>query len=126
MKAELLPTSLAVPNQTDNSEYRKLAVHLTNTKNATISVACIPLKKGEVKPFWTPMLKELSEWAPQTIAGDVNADGAFNVADAVALQKWLFGVPDVTLADWKAGNFCDDNRLDVFDLCMMKRELLKK
>ena len=72
------------------------------------------------------MLKELSEWAPQTIAGDVNADGAFNVADAVALQKWLLGVPDVTLADWKAGNFCDDNRLDVFDLCMMKRELLKK
>ena len=57
--------------------------------------------------------------------GDVNADGTFNIADAVALQKWLLGVPDVTLADWRAGNFCNDNRLDVFDLCLMKRELLK-
>ena len=62
----------------------------------------------------------------ETPDGDVNADGAFNVADAVALQKWLLGVPDTKLADWKAGNFCNDNRLDVFDLCLMKRELLKR
>lgn len=59
------------------------------------------------------------------IIGDVNADGAFNVSDVVALQKWLLGVPDVKLADWKAGNLCNDDRLDVFDLCIMKRELLK-
>ena len=57
--------------------------------------------------------------------GDINADGTFNVADVVALQKWLLAVPDVKLADWKAGNFCNDDRLDVFDLCIMKRELLK-
>ena len=57
--------------------------------------------------------------------GDVNADGTFNIADAVALQKWLLGVSDITLANWKAGNFCNDNRLDIFDLCIMKRELLK-
>lgn len=57
--------------------------------------------------------------------GDVNADGEFTIADVVALQKWLLGVPDAKLADWKAGNFCNDNRLDVFDLCLMKRELLK-
>ena len=57
--------------------------------------------------------------------GDVNADGEFTIADVVALQKWLLGVPDAKLADWKAGNFCNDNRLDVFDLCIMKRELLK-
>lgn len=60
------------------------------------------------------------------IRGDVNADGKFNVADVVTLQKWLICVPDVTLADWKAGDLCEDNRLDVFDLCLMKRELLKK
>ena len=59
------------------------------------------------------------------IIGDVNADGAFNVSDVVALQKWLLAVPDVKFADWKAGNFCNDDRLDVFDLCLMKRELLK-
>ena len=57
--------------------------------------------------------------------GDVNADSTFNVADVVLLQKWLLAVPDVKLADWKAGNLCNDDRLDVFDLCLMKRELLK-
>ncbi len=57
--------------------------------------------------------------------GDVNADSTFNVADVVLLQKWILAVPDTKLADWKAGNFCNDDRLDVFDLCLMKRELLK-
>ena len=60
-----------------------------------------------------------------SVCGDVNADGKFNVADVVALQKWLLAIPDTKLADWKAGNLCNDNRLDVFDLCLMKRELLK-
>ncbi|MBQ7012523.1 MAG: dockerin type I repeat-containing protein [Oscillospiraceae bacterium] len=126
MNAELLPTSLPVPNQTDNSEYRKLAVHLTDTKDTTISVACIPLKEGETHPSWTPSVKAISEWTSQTIAGDVNADGAFNVADVVALQKWLLAVADTKLANWQAGDFCNDGRLDAFDLCLMKRELLKK
>ena len=56
----------------------------------------------------------------------MNADGEFNISDVVLLQKWLLAVPDTHLADWKAGNFCDDDRLDVFDLCLMKRELLKE
>ena len=59
------------------------------------------------------------------IRGDVNADGEFSVADVVVLQKWLICVPDVTLADWQAGDLCEDEKLDVFDLCIMKRELLK-
>ena len=123
MNAELLPTSLPVPNQTDNSEYRKLAVHLTNTKDTTISVACIPLKAGEAKPSWIPSVKAISEWTAQTIEGDVNADGGFNVADVVLFQKWLLAVPDTKLANWKAADLCEDDRLDVFDLCLMKREL---
>ena len=60
------------------------------------------------------------------VKGDVNADGIFNVSDVVALQKWLLAVPDATLADWKAADLCEDERLDVFDLCLMKRELLNQ
>lgn len=59
-----------------------------------------------------------------SIKGDINADGVFNVSDVVLLQKWLLAVPDTHLADWKAGNFIEDDRLDVFDLCLMKRELI--
>ncbi len=56
----------------------------------------------------------------------LNQDGEFNVADVVLLQKWLLAVPDTHLADWKAADFVSNNRLDVFDLCLMKRELLAK
>ncbi len=69
---------------------------------------------------------ELFHFRKSEIRGDVNADGALTVADVVALQKWLLAVPDVTLADWKAGDLCEDDRLDVFDLCLMKRELLNQ
>lgn len=62
----------------------------------------------------------------ESAAGDVNADGEFNISDVVMMQKWLLGVPEVTLVDWKAGDICEDGRLDVFDLCLIKRELLNK
>lgn len=57
------------------------------------------------------------------IRGDVNADGSFTAADAVAVQKWLLAVPGAALADWRAGDLCENNRIDVFDLCLLKREL---
>ena len=60
------------------------------------------------------------------VMGDVNADGSFNVSDVVLLQKWLLAVPDMHLANWKAADFCEDERLDVFDLCLMKRELINR
>ena len=58
------------------------------------------------------------------IKGDCNGDGAFNISDVVLLQKWLLAVPDTHLENWKAANLCEDDRLDVFDLCLMKRELI--
>ena len=76
--------------------------------SCTFSVACIPLKQGEIQPAWTPAVKAISEWTPQTIMGDVNADGAFSIADAVLLQKWLLAVPDAELKkhfpQWKGCN----------------------
>lgn len=56
--------------------------------------------------------------------GDVNADGGFNVADMVMLQNYLVRRGDIT--DWKAGDLYEDNILDAFDLCIMKRELLSQ
>ncbi len=123
MNAQLLPTSLPVQNQTDNSSYRKLAVHLENIKDATISIVCIPLDEGETQPSWLPAAEAISGWSPQTVTGDVNADGMFNMADVVALQKWLLAVPNAALANWEAGNLCADNRLDASDLTLMKRFL---
>ena len=60
----------------------------------------------------------------ESVRGDVNADGELNVSDLVLLQKWLLAVPNTQLADWKAADLCNDDRLDVFDLCLMRKELL--
>ncbi len=57
------------------------------------------------------------------VQGDVNADGELTVLDAVMLQKWLLCAGDIT--DWQSGDLCEDNKLDVFDLCILKRELLQ-
>ena len=64
--------------------------------------------------------------APQTMLGDVNSDGEFNISDVTILQKWLIAVPNTQLVNWKAADLCEDDRLNVFDLCLMKRELLKQ
>lgn len=61
---------------------------------------------------------------PDFVTGDVNEDGAFNVSDVVALQKWLLAVPDATLKNWKAGDLCEDDIINVFDLCLMRRLLI--
>ncbi len=67
-----------------------------------------------------------AHWQKNKVVGDVNADGTFNVADVVMLQKWLICTPNATLTDWQAADMCDDDIIDVFDLCLMKRELISK
>lgn len=60
---------------------------------------------------------------PAVVRGDVNADGEFTVADLVMLQNYLVRRGDIT--DWRAGDLCEDNILDVFDLCVMKSCLIE-
>ena len=63
-------------------------------------------------------------FAYDTVIGDVNADGEFNVADLVLLRKWLLAVPDAKLENWQNADLCKDGILDVFDLCLMRRVLV--
>lgn len=65
-------------------------------------------------------------YVPEIVRHDVNLDGAFNIADVVTLQKWLLGAPDAKLADCQAADICGDFKIDVFDLIMMKKALVKK
>lgn len=69
-------------------------------------------------------LPDFSTYIKEKVKGDVNADGKFSISDVVLMQKWLLVVPDAKLIDWKAGDLCEDDRLDVFDLCLMKRLLI--
>ncbi|MBE6861540.1 MAG: hypothetical protein E7497_01380 [Ruminococcus sp.] len=60
------------------------------------------------------------------VSGNINGDGEFSVADAVTLQKSLLGADDVKIYDWAEADFDLNNRLDAFDLCIMKRKLIEK
>jgi hypothetical protein len=59
------------------------------------------------------------------VEGDVNADGELTVADLVLFQKWLLAVPDTQLDSPESADICTDDKLDVFDLCVMREELCK-
>lgn len=72
----------------------------------------IAASKGEI---YTP---------DKSVKGDVNGDGQFNVSDVVIFQKWLLAVPNTNLTNWKAADLCEDEQLDVFDLCLMKRRFV--
>lgn len=61
--------------------------------------------------------------AAAEIAGDVNADGVFDVADAVTLQRYLLTI-DSALANPQAADFNADGRLNAVDLTLLKRALL--
>jgi len=58
------------------------------------------------------------------IMGDVNSDGVFNIADIVSLQGWLLN-DGTKLKNWKAGDFDNNNQINIFDVCTMKSKLLK-
>ena len=40
------------------------------------------------------------------------------------LQKWLLAASDVEVTNWRTADLCEDNKLDTFDLCEMRRELI--
>lgn len=80
-----------------------------------ISVSAAVEKSDNIKE------SELTE----TVKGDVNADGLFNIADVVLFRKWLVKVPDAKLANWKAADLHEDGKLDVFDFCAMKKKLIQ-
>lgn len=57
--------------------------------------------------------------------GDVNNDGMISVADAVSLQNYLIG-RNKTLPNWKNADICKNNRIDAFDMILMRKLVIEK
>lgn len=72
-----------------------------------------------------PLKKHYKGEPVPVILGDLNDDGKFNIADVVFFQQWLMGNPDIEIKNWKDADFCRDGELNVFDLCLMKKALIK-
>lgn len=58
-----------------------------------------------------------------SVKGDVNADGKFSVADLVLLNEYLLGKSP--LADYNAADLHEDNVIDVYDMILMRQEIVK-
>ncbi|HRR75695.1 MAG TPA: leucine-rich repeat protein [Ruminococcus sp.] len=84
------------------------------------------VQKPDNDPFLSRanMIFDESHVDPEIIPGDVNADGKFNIADVVDFQKWLLSVQGAELKNGMAGDLCEDNKLDAFDLTLMRQALI--
>lgn len=58
------------------------------------------------------------------VSGDVDANGRFEAADLVLMQRWLLGMPGTELRDWRAGDLYADGCLDTYDLCLMRKLII--
>lgn len=58
------------------------------------------------------------------VKGDINCSGDFNISDMVTLQNWLMN-RETELTYWKNGDLNNDNRLDTFDIVLMRKMLIK-
>ena len=55
--------------------------------------------------------------------GDVNRDGYFNIADLVAVQKFLSGDETSDIGFWRAANLAEENSysIDIFDFTALRK-----
>lgn len=102
---------LVFPVMTDRKRrMRALQISVSCCRNMPIETA-IPIADGEAISY---------------VDGDVNGDGVYNISDVVTLQKWIQKYSDAKLANWKAADLFEDCKVDIFDLGIMKRELITK
>lgn len=93
------------------NQLKRIIVALTATVLSAVSIT------------GTTVSADVADNSTDYVLGDVNADDKFTIGDVILFQSWLMG-NDVTLDNFQAADFCEDGVLDVFDLCMMKKELL--
>lgn len=127
----------ALDSRVDNApawlaDYTQTEMTATNSKDVVFKLYAKEVKAGE-----TVILGEngqvsgcvnytvfAAEAKTEPVTGDVNGDGTTSVLDVVMLQKWLLNKGDLT--NWEAADLCQDGRIDVFDLCLLKKALLKQ
>ena len=62
----------------------------------------------------------------EEVIGDLNQDGAFNVADLVLMQKYILGVETFNKEQAKIADMNGDGNIDPFDLVSYRKAIIKK
>lgn len=113
------------------NEWTNTGVSFVNSKNTGFNLYSLDVISGDVVTLGTNGQSAgcvnytvfAVEATDKPISGDVNADGMFDIADIVMMQKWLLCAGELT--DWQAGDLCEDGIINVFDLCFMRKMLLQ-
>lgn len=84
--------------------------------------SCFKGSIDNIKIYRTALTESEISGGAGEVTGDVNGDGIFSVGDLAAMQKFLLGRGE--LANWKNGDLCQDNVIDVFDLCLMRKLII--
>ena len=48
------------------------------------------------------------------------------MTDLLLFQKWLLGDTSAELKSWKAADYTKDEKLDIFDLVLMRKAIISK
>ena len=104
-------------------------LHLLNEHQTKITVY-VPDNRltlySEVAEFWqntASTILPLSEMPYEIISGDVNFDQTLSISDIIMLQKGLANYDCVKM--WKAGDMDGNEDVNIFDLIIMKREIIE-
>lgn len=90
-----------------------------------------PYRQGNVWEWWgdgVPSLAEIpaTEPAPSALLkGDVNLDGTVSILDIIALQRYLLMQDKFTAQQSVQADMDENDCIDVFDLSLLKRAVLK-
>ena len=66
-----------------------------------------------------------SDDAVEFAKGDVDLNGIVSIPDVVLLQKYLLNAQSINLSQFNIADINEDGRLDVFDLCLLKKKFVK-
>lgn len=77
-----------------------------------------------MKKFLSKMLSVITAVIVSVPVISVNAGSDSDIQDIAVFKKWLTVVSGVFLNDSKDADLCSDGELNIYDLCMMKYELL--
>jgi len=83
-----------------------------------------PIPSISIPDVYTKSTATIPAYQPSNVKGDANNDGVFNIADLVMTQRWLLG--NGRLTAWENADVCKDNRIDVFDMVILRRMMIEK
>ncbi len=89
----------------------------------TGSVDNFSLYRHALTPAEVSALGQPQQVQPAEVKGDVNADGSFNAADLVTMERFLLGAGDLIAP--KAGDLNADGVTDTFDLVAMRKLIIQ-